>query len=112
MVHEESLVGAGADVKLQVGDVVALGGRFEDLTSNMGLIGPEVADPKALNIPLDQAEVLVTNKALEGKALKEFRNEEFAGQLQYCCASSAEARRSPWALTPNSSALMCSSWPG
>ena len=48
----------------------------------MGLIGPEVADAKALNIPIDQAEVLVTNKSLEGKALKEFRNEDFAGQLQ------------------------------
>ncbi len=75
-------VGAGADVALQVGDVVALGGRMEDLTANMGLFGPEVADAKALNIPLDQAEILVTNKSLEGKALKEFRNEEFAGQLQ------------------------------
>jgi putative transport protein len=48
----------------------------------MGLIGPEIADAKALNIPLDQAEVLVTNKEMEGKALKEFRNEDFAGQLQ------------------------------
>jgi putative transport protein len=77
----ESL-GAGADLAMQVGDVVALGGRLEDLTANMGLLGPEVADAKALAIPLDQAEILVTEKGLEGRALKEFRNEEFAGQLQ------------------------------
>ncbi len=77
----ESL-GAAADLVLEQGDVIALGGRLEDLTSNMGLIGAEVADSNALNIPLDQAEILVTNKEMEGRALKEFRNEDFAGQLQ------------------------------
>jgi putative transport protein len=75
-------LGASPDITLQKGDVVALGGRLEDLTANMGLLGPEVADPKALNIPLDQAEILVTEKSVEGRALKEFRHEDFAGQLQ------------------------------
>lgn len=74
--------GANPDLVLQLGDIVSLGGRTEDLTSNMGLIGPEVADVKALNIPIDQAEILVTNKELEGKALLDFRHEDFAGQLQ------------------------------
>ena len=77
----ESL-GASADLAMQVGDVVALGGRLEDLTANVGLLGPEVPDAKALAIPLDQAEILVTDKSLEGRALKEFRHEEFAGQIQ------------------------------
>lgn len=75
-------IGADPELALKTGDVVALGGRIEDLTSNMGLIGPEVADAKALNIPLDQAEILVTDKSLDGRALKEFRGEDFAGQLQ------------------------------
>jgi putative transport protein len=75
-------LGASADLTMQVGDVVALGGRLEDLTAKMGLLGPEVADTKALAIPLDQAEILVTDKSLEGHALKEFRHEEFAGQIQ------------------------------
>lgn len=77
----ESL-GASAGLTMQKGDIVALGGRIEDLTAHMGLIGPEVADARALSIPLDQAEILVTEKAAEGRALKEFRAEEFAGQLQ------------------------------
>jgi putative transport protein len=77
----ESL-GASADLTMQLGDVVALGGRLEDLTANMGLLGTEVPDAKALAIPLDQAEILVTNKSVEGRELKEFRHEEFAGQLQ------------------------------
>jgi putative transport protein len=77
----ESL-GASADLTMQLGDVVALGGRLEALTAKMGLLGPEVPDAKALAIPLDQAEILVTNKSVEGRELKEFRHEEFAGQLQ------------------------------
>jgi putative transport protein len=82
VVRAGETVGAGADLVLQKGDVIALGGRLEDITANIGLIGPEVADVKALNIPLDQAEILVVNKEMEGRAFKEFRNEEFAGQLQ------------------------------
>jgi putative transport protein len=75
-------LGASANQVMQAGDVVALGGRLEDLTANMGLLGPEVADTKALAIPLDQAEILVTEKGVVDKALKEFRQEEIAGQLQ------------------------------
>lgn len=75
-------IGAAADLRLEAGDIVALGGRIEDLTSNMGLLGPEVADPVALNIPLDQAEILVLDKSIDGHPLKEFRNEDFAGQMQ------------------------------
>jgi putative transport protein len=77
---EESL-GAPDDLVLQKGDVIALGGRLEAMTSNMGLVGPEVPDAKVLNVPVDQAEILVTNKAMEGKELQEFRNTEFAGQV-------------------------------
>jgi putative transport protein len=75
-------LGASPDLVMQLGDIVALGGKLEDLTANMGLLGPEVADTKALAIPLDQAEILVTNKGVVGKELKQFRHEDFAGQLQ------------------------------
>jgi putative transport protein len=75
-------LGANPDLVMQMGDIIALGGKLEDLTANIGLLGPEVADTKALAIPLDQAEILVTNKGVEGKALGEFRQEDFAGQLQ------------------------------
>jgi putative transport protein len=81
VVRGNTALALSPDVVLEPGSVVAIGGRVEDLTDRMGLIGPEVADQKALNIPLDQAEILVTNKAVEGKALKEFRTEEFAGQV-------------------------------
>jgi putative transport protein len=60
-------LGAPDDLVLKHGDVIVLGGRLESITGNLGLIGPEVPDEKALNIPLDQAEILVTNKDMEGK---------------------------------------------
>jgi putative transport protein len=81
VVRNGESLGADANLVLQRGDVIALGGRLEDLTANMGLLGPEIADSGALNIPLDQAEVLVTNKTLEGRPLKDFAGEEFAGQI-------------------------------
>ena len=75
-------LGAEPTLVLQKGDVIALGGAIEALTDKMGLIGPETHDPKALGIPLDQAEILVTNKEYLGKELETFRQEAFAGQLQ------------------------------
>jgi putative transport protein len=82
VVRIDEVLGASADLAMQAGDIVVLGGRLEDLTANMGLLGPEVPDSKALAIPLDQAEILVTEKSMDGRVLKEFRHEEFAGQLQ------------------------------
>ena len=78
----DEALGAGSEVVLQSGDIIALGGRLQDLTANIGLIGQEIDDPQALNVPLDQAEILVTAKAFDGQPLKTLATEEFAGQLQ------------------------------
>jgi len=75
-------LGADSGLVLQKGDVIALGGSTENLTAKMGLIGPEVADSKALGIPLDQAEILVTNKEVVGRTFESFREQAVAGQLQ------------------------------
>jgi putative transport protein len=77
----ESL-GADPDLVLQKGDIIALGGSTEHLTEKMGLIGPEVADAKALGVPLDQADILVTNKDMVGRTFESFRDQAIAGQLQ------------------------------
>jgi putative transport protein len=78
----EQSLGAGTDVRFAQGDVIALGGETKALTEKMGLIGTEVFDAKALAVELDQAEILVTNKDVIGKPLKQFRDTEVAGQLQ------------------------------
>ena len=75
-------LGADPDLVLQKGDIVALGGSTENLTTKMGLIGSEVADSKTLGIPLDQAEILVTNKEMVGRTFESFREQAVAGQLQ------------------------------
>jgi putative transport protein len=77
----EERLGAPDELVLQRNDIVVLGGRLEALTDNLGLIGPEVPDSKALNVPIDAAEILVTNKAIVGKELQEFRTAPFAGQI-------------------------------
>jgi putative transport protein len=77
----ESL-GADADLVLQKGDIIALGGSIGALTDKMGLIGPEVAEAKALSVPLDQADILVTNKDMVGRTFESFRDQAIAGQLQ------------------------------
>lgn len=74
-------LGAEDTVQLQKGDVIALGGQLEAMTSNMGLIGPEVPDSKVLNIPIDAAEILVLNKELVGKELGSFRSSPLAGHI-------------------------------
>jgi len=74
-------LGADDAITLQTGDVIVLGGRLEAITEKMGLIGPEVPHAKALNVPLDSAEILVINKDMIGKELKEFRTADFAGQI-------------------------------
>jgi putative transport protein len=74
-------LGAPDDLPLQLGDVIVLGGHLESITENIGLIGPEVPDAKALNIPLDQAEILITNKNIEGKTLMDLRNADPASHF-------------------------------
>jgi putative transport protein len=82
VVRGDQVLGADPSLVLQQGDIVALGGRIESLTDKMGLLGPEVADQRALNVPLDQAEILVTNKEVVGKELGAFRDTAIAGQIQ------------------------------
>jgi putative transport protein len=69
------------DLVLRENDVVALGGSLEHLTNKMGILGPEVPSKEALNIPVDVAEILVTNKQAEKITLEEYRR-DYGGQVQ------------------------------
>ena len=91
--------------RLQPGDVIALGGRRETMTEKMGLIGPEVSDRVALDIPLDRAEILVTNKDVlkltQRGAARAARRRPDPGRQ----ARARRRRRSRSAPTPS-----CSAW--
>lgn len=77
----DELLGADPTMTLQMGDAIVLAGSRSDMTAKMGLIGTEVDDPRAMNVPLAQAEILLTNKDAVGRELGSFRG-DLAGQLQ------------------------------
>jgi putative transport protein len=61
---------ATADTVLKEGDVVAVVGAREVLVKALGE-ALEVDDPELLNVPVTGVDVLVTNKAIDGKTLVE-----------------------------------------
>ena len=60
---------AGADTVLHEGDVVAVAGARDVLVKVLGEQATEVEDPELLAVPVEGLDVLVTNKAVDGKTL-------------------------------------------
>lgn len=77
----DELLGADPSTRFEMGDAIVLAGARSDMTMKIGLIGTEVDDPRAMNVPLSQAEILLTNKDAVGRELGSFRG-DLAGQLQ------------------------------
>jgi putative transport protein len=82
VVRGEERLAVSPDLKLSAHDVIALGGRRELMTEKMGLIGPEVSDRQALDIPLDTAEIVVTNKDMLKLSQAELRALPGVDQIQ------------------------------
>jgi putative transport protein len=66
--RDGELVAPGSDTLLRAGDVVAVAGRREVLVNMFGH-GEEVDDRELLDVPVEAVDVLLTNKALEGREL-------------------------------------------
>jgi len=62
---------ATADTVLREGDVIAVAGARDVLVRLIGEGAKEVDDPELLNVPIEGVDVLVTNKAVDGKTLVE-----------------------------------------
>jgi putative transport protein len=62
---------ATADTVLREGDVIAVAGSRDVLVRLIGEGAKEVDDPELLNVPIEGVDVLVTNKAVDGKTLIE-----------------------------------------
>jgi putative transport protein len=82
LVRDGAALGADENTALRHGDVIALGGQRAAMTEKMGLIGPEVSDRVALDLPLDRAEILVTNSAILKKTRQEWRALPGADHIQ------------------------------
>ena len=63
---------------LQQGDVIAVAGRTETLVEVLGKYGNEVSDPDLLDMPAEAVDVVLTNKAYDGKTLLELMKTDFA----------------------------------
>jgi len=75
-----NVVDAEPDMVLEMNTVVALAGRREAILENEKRFGPEVDDREVLNFQAEVVDVVLTNKELAGKTLKELAELEL-GQL-------------------------------
>jgi putative transport protein len=66
---------------IRKGDVLALAGRLEFLLGDPTRIGPEVHDKALLDFPVEAVDVVVTNKAVAGKTLRQLATSDFARGL-------------------------------
>ncbi len=69
---------SGPDVLVREGDVIAVIGRLEIHATRGNTIGPEVSDPALLDIPITSLDVVITNRAVEGKSLNELARLQYA----------------------------------
>ncbi|MGH8172101.1 MAG: aspartate-alanine antiporter [Rhodanobacteraceae bacterium] len=62
---------ATADTVIKENDVLAVAGTREVLVSVLGANATEVEDPELLAVPIEGVDILVSNKAVDGKTLAE-----------------------------------------
>ncbi len=78
--EDGNVVDAEPNTMLELNTVVALAGRREALLANERRFGPEVDDGEVLNFQVEVVDVVVTQKRLGGKTLKELAEMEL-GQI-------------------------------
>jgi putative transport protein len=67
--HNGTIEDAGADTVIQAGDVVAVAGARDTLVKMLGPRADEVDDKELLAMPVEGVDVLVSNRAVDGKTL-------------------------------------------
>jgi putative transport protein len=76
--HNGAILEPDPATVIHQGDVVAVTTRTEVLMARGAEIGPEVDDKSLLDFPTEFLDVVITNKALAGKTLRELAEREFA----------------------------------
>jgi putative transport protein len=67
---------------LQAGDILGIAGRHEVIVLRAGgIIGVEMEDADLINLPVEMMEVVLTNKTIAGKTLKEIAKIPSVGQV-------------------------------
>ena len=71
-----AIIEAGPDTVVHLDDVIVVTAREEVLVGRGTVIGPEVDDKELLDFPVEILDVVLTNKALVGKTLRELAESE------------------------------------
>jgi putative transport protein len=74
--HEGQIVVAEPNSVVRLGDTVAVLARAELFVERKGSIGEEVSDRELLDFPAEVLDVVITNKAIAGKPLRELAESE------------------------------------
>ncbi|KRE16762.1 hypothetical protein ASE66_09115 [Bosea sp. Root483D1] len=74
----EALLEPAPDLVLRQDDVIAVMARQEIHTDRGDTIGMEVSDPALLDIPIESLDVVLSNRALDGRSLAELAKAQFA----------------------------------
>ena len=71
VVRGQQVLDAEKDPVVQMGDIVTARADIHDFLQEGVIIGPEVDNATALNIPIEAADIHVSNRAMDGKKLRE-----------------------------------------
>lgn len=74
--REGAIIEAEPTTVIRQGDVVAVMARAEILVERGSVVGPEVDDKELLDFPVEVLDVVLTNKALAGKTLRDLVESE------------------------------------
>ena len=69
--RDGKIIEADPEMRLQAGDIVAIGGKRNQLIEHLGPSGREVEDREMLDTQTEGVDIYVTNKAVDGKTLEE-----------------------------------------
>jgi putative transport protein len=74
--HEGAIIEPDPNTLVHLDDVIVIAAREEVLVGRGSVIGPEVDDKELLDFPVEILDVVLTNKALVGKYLKDLADSE------------------------------------
>jgi len=76
--RDGELIEVTPDTVLQAGDIIAVSGRTEVIVDQVQGLVTEVTDRELLSVPVESVDMVMTNKAYDGKTLMEIAQKDFA----------------------------------
>jgi putative transport protein len=76
--RDGELIDTQPSTVLRLGDVIAVAAQHQQFVLHGDKIGPEVEDRALLDIPIDSVDVVVTNRSVAGRTIRELASHDFA----------------------------------